>query len=280
MFVSSTGAHQIALVSMVGLLGARDDVSPVIGARVPGSKDGFPGPVYHSEDTIAQFRDPGGLALSPEYPDGFPFSKRRLYVADTGNHTIRQIRFGGSFEGCPQARVVETIAGAAGEAGRLDGIGRAARFNSPRGLVAGPDGSVYVADSGNHAIRRIASDGAVTTIAGELGVPGSDDGVAVRAHLNTPSGIDMNARGEIFITDTGNHVVRMITTEGMLVTIAGTAGVSGFADGVAALARFAGPVGLRVTPDGSLLIADTSNNVIRRYSVVSVPQPRRRSIRR
>jgi streptogramin lyase len=174
---------------------------------------------------------------------------------------------------------VETIAGRAGEAGSQDGVGAAARFNSPRGLASGPDGSVYIADSGNHAIRRIAPDGTVTTIAGELGVPGSDDGVARRAHLNTPSGIDVNAKGEIFIADTGNHAIRLITTDGRLVTIAGTPGVPGFADGYATSAKFAGPVGLRIAPDGSLLIADTSNNAIRRYSVVSTPQNRRRSVR-
>jgi hypothetical protein len=278
MFVASSGAHQIALVSMVGLLGNRDGSQLIGVANAPGATDG--------SEFIAQFRIPTGLTLSWDYAGDrpgllqpFPFQQRRLYVADTGNHTIRQIRFSSSAEFCPEARIIETIAGAAGEAGSTDGVGTAARFNSPRGLASGPDGSVYIADSGNHAIRRIAPGGTVTTIAGELGVPGSDDGVARGAHLNTPSGIDVNAKGEIFIADTGNHAIRLITTDGRLVTIAGTSGVPGFADGYATSAKFAGPVGLRIAPDGSLLIADTSNNVIRRYSVVSTPQNRRRSVR-
>jgi sugar lactone lactonase YvrE len=184
-----------------------------------------------------------------------------------------------SFENCPQSRQVETIAGSAGEAGARDGVGTTARFNNPRGLVAGPDGSVYVADSGNHAVRKIAPDGTVTTIAGVLGAPGSDDGVALTAHLNTPSGIDVDASGQIYIADTGNSTIRMITTDGRLVTIAGIPGVSGFADGAAASAKFAGPVGVRIAPDGSLLIAHTSNNAIRRYSLVTVPTDRARAVR-
>ncbi|MGH9421134.1 MAG: hypothetical protein ACRD3J_14250, partial [Thermoanaerobaculia bacterium] len=166
-----------------------------------------------------------------------------------------------------------------GQSGAQDGTGAAARFNSPRGIVAGPDGSVYVADSGNHAIRKIAADGTVTTVAGVLGAPGSDDGVALTAHLNTPSGIDIDASGQIYIADTGNSTIRMITTDGRLVTLAGIPGVSGFADGAAASAKFAGPVGVRIAPDGSLLIADTSNNAIRRYSVVTVPANRGRAVR-
>lgn len=279
MFVSSSGSQQLMLLSMAGSLAARDDVSPLIGlANVAGSRDGTAGYAY-SQANEAQFRTPTGLARSWIYADSYPFASRRLYIADTGNHTIRQIRFGGSFEACPQTRVVETIAGAAGQAGSQDGIGAAARFSSPRGLAAGPDGSVFVADSGNHAIRRIAPDRTVTTIAGELGVAGNDDGIARSAHLNTPSGIDVNAKGEIFIADTGNHVIRMITTDGRLVTLAGVSGVSGFADGVGSAARFAGPVGIRIAPDGSLLVADTSNNVIRRVSLVSVPDTRGHSVR-
>lgn len=80
----------------------------------------------------------------------------------------------------------------------------------------------------------------MTTIAGEPGVPGSEDGPARGAHLNTPSGIAVSARGEIFIADTLNHVIRMITTDGMLVTIAGAPGVSGFADGDGADASLGG----------------------------------------
>ncbi|HXH91766.1 MAG TPA: hypothetical protein VNN25_09305, partial [Thermoanaerobaculia bacterium] len=75
------------------------------------------------------------------------------------------------------------------------------------------------------------------------------------------------------------HTIRMITTDGRLITLAGVPGIAGFADGVASSARFAGPVGIRIAPDGSLLIADTSNNAIRRLSIISVPDTRERSVR-
>ncbi|MGZ7039623.1 MAG: NHL repeat-containing protein, partial [Thermoanaerobaculia bacterium] len=203
--------------------------------------------------------------------------ERKLFVADTGNHTIRRIGFGYSGEGCPQTSVVDTLAGMAGVAGSADGKGSAARFNSPRGIATAPDGSLIVADSGNHTIRRIDANGTVTTIAGVAGVAGSDDGPARTAHLNTPSGIDVNARGEIFVSDTSNHVIRMITTDGQLVTIAGLAGVAAHADGVGSAARFSGPVGIRVLENGTIIVADTSNYVIR---LLKPAAPRRRAARR
>jgi hypothetical protein len=249
MFVASSGFDQVALVSFVGILGNRDGHTILGMADTPGSHDG--------SELTALFDTPTGLARSPVY-DRSDLSSRALYIADTGNHTIRRVGFSYSFEGCPQATSVGTLAGMAGVAGSTDGKGSAARFNSPRGIVTAPDGSLYVADSGNHTIRRIATDGTVTTIAGEAGVPGSD-----AAHLNTPSGIDINARGEIFICDTGNHVIRMLTTDGQLVTLAGLAGVAGHADGVGSDARFSGPVGIRVLKEGALVVADTSNQVIR-----------------
>jgi streptogramin lyase len=162
-----------------------------------------------------------------------------------------------------------TFAGSTGVAGFADGAGTLARFNTPRGLATAPDGSILVADSSNHIIRRIDVDGNVTTIAGEPGVPGSNDGPARQAHLNQPSGIDVNARGEIFISDTGNHTIRKLTAEGMVITIAGAPGAAGFADGLSGESRLSGPVGIRVTPDGSIFVADTSNNVIRK--LVEVP---------
>ena len=258
MFIASTGSQQLVLVSLINLLGNRDS-EQVLG-----------------QERAGQTFRPTGLARSWAYPSFLLLNKRHLYVSDSDSDTIRKIDFNLSFEACPMLSVVSTFAGGAGLAGSQDGLGPAARFNAPRGLAAAPDGSVYVADSGNHTIRRITPDGVVTTVAGEAGVSGSNDGPALQAHLNTPSGIDVDAEGEIVIADTGNHVIRMLTSDGMLVTIAGAPGVAGFADGNGDQARFNGPVGLRITPDGSILIADTSNNLIRRFT----PHPnKRRAVR-
>ncbi len=116
-------------------------------------------------------------------------------------------------------------------------------------------------DAGNHTVRRITPAGVVTTIAGVPGVAGSDD-----THLNTPSGIDVNDKGEVFIVDTFNHAIRMLK-DGVLTTIAGQLGVSGFADGDAATAKLNAPVGLKIAPDGSIVIADTGNHVMRRLTL-------------
>ena len=254
MFIASSGGQQIALVSFWGILANRDGHDVLGAVQTAGAQDGFP--------FQALFNTPTGLARSKTY-DRTNLDQRKLFVADTGNHTIRRIGFTYSAEGCPRTSVVETIAGMAGVAGVADGKGNAARFNAPRGLVTALDGSLLVADSGNHTIRRIATDGTVTTIAGVAGVAGGDDGPARSAHLNTPSGIDVDARGNIFICDTGNHVIRMITADGQLVTIAGLAGVAAHADGIGSEARFSGPVGIRVLENGTIIVADTSNNVIR-----------------
>lgn len=242
-FYSSTGTNQLVLLHPNGQLAARDDWTTIVGG---------------STDT--PFDHPTGIARSKDVdePYGSIYLKRRVYVADSGSHTIRQIGWSLSFEACPQGRAVSTLAGSAGHPGYADGTGTAALFDTPRGIATGYDGSIYVSDSGNHVIRKITREGVVTTIAGTPGQPGADD-----THLNTPTGIDVDAAGTVYIVDTFNHAIRMLK-DGHLTTIAGQLGVSGFADGDAAAAKFNAPVGLRIAPDGTLVIADTGNNVIRR----------------
>jgi DNA-binding beta-propeller fold protein YncE len=258
-FISSSARHQLLLVTDLGsdAVYANRDSLPIIGFGEPGAVDG--------DSLIARFNSPGDVALSWNYGgSGSTFRTDALYVADTGNHAIRRIRYILSFEGCPQPVRVDTLAGGA-------------NFNAPRGVAAAPDGSVYVADTGNHTIRRIAPDGTVTTVAGESGVAGSNDGFAIDAHLNMPSGIDVNALGEVFIADTGNYTIRKLTLDGQLITIAGRAGAAGFVDGSARSARFSGIVGLRLVGD-VLYLADTANNAIRKLDL-SAPEPRRRAAR-
>jgi len=252
-FIASSGTEQVVLAAMDGSLASRDDWNPIIGTGKSGSTDGF--------ESAVQFHTPTGIARAMKANPG-SFPPWALYIADTGNHTIRKATHILSFEGCPQAWKFSTLAGSPGQPGSDDGVGSAARFNTPRGIAALPDGTLYVTDASNHTVRRIAPDGTVTTVAGVPGVAGSDD-----THLNTPSGIDVNDKGEVFIVDTFNHAIRMLTTDGKLITIAGQLGVSGFADGDAASARFNAPVGLKIAPDGSIVIADTGNNVIRRLTL-------------
>jgi hypothetical protein len=272
-FLSSSGAHQIFFVVDVGPsanLALRDDIYPVLGSGTAGNRDGL--------SNLAEFSFLGDIALSWNYGgQGFTSETDQLYIADTANHTIRRIRYGLSFEGCPQPRQVDTLAGLAGQAGSTDGPAPTARFNNPRGVASAPDGSVYVADTGNHTIRRIAADGTVTTVAGQAGVAGFRDGIATDALLSSPSGIDINERGEVFIADTGNFIVRKLTTDGRLITIAGTPNVAGYRDGAALKAQFSGAIGLRVV-DNAVYLADTANNVIRKLDLDAVIEPRRRAV--
>lgn len=256
---ASTGTNQLIMLHPNGQLSSRDDWIPILGTGQPGSAD-----ATLTNGIAAQFNHPTGIARSrdKDEPFGATHLKRKVYVADSGNHTIRRIEWILSFEACPQGRVVTTIAGVAGHHGFADGTGSGALFDTPRGVATAKDGSVYVSDSGNHVIRKITPDGLVTTVAGTPGVAGSDD-----THLNTPSGIDVDDNGNVFFVDTFNHAIRELTTEGKLITIAGTLGVSGFADGGAATAKFNAPVGLKIAPDGSIVIADTGNNVIRRLTL-------------
>lgn len=202
--------------------------------------------------------DGTGVAASFESPYGIAVdSAQDVYVADTLNHTVRKVS---------RAGVVSTVAGSLQRGGFSDGKGVSARFNYPVGVGLHTDGSLYVADAGNHAIRRISTDGEVTTVAGAPTRIGSLDGVAAGASFFTPSGLALAADGSVFVADTGNHVVRVITPDGMVKTIAGAAGRPGFIDGIGEGARLQSPFGIAVDAAGLVYIADTANHSIRRLS--------------
>lgn len=138
----------------------------------------------------------------------------------------------------------------------------------PGALAVDGAGRIYIADTDNHRIRRVESDGSLTTIAG-TGTPGAggDGGTATSAQLNQPSGIAVDGIGRVFVADTGNHRVRMIDESGRITTIAGT-GEPGFSgDGAAILVPLAAPHGVAVDGLGRLYIADTENHRIRRIDI-------------
>ena len=134
-----------------------------------------------------------------------------VYVADTGSHTIRKITLAG---------VVTTFAGKAGTPGATDGAGSLARFNVPTALAVDTIGNVYVADNGNHTIRKITSAGAVTTLAGTTGVSGNTDGPGSSAQFSYPQGIAVDGKGDLFISDAGT-TIRKITAAGVVTVLAG-----------------------------------------------------------
>jgi sugar lactone lactonase YvrE len=180
-----------------------------------------------------------------------------VYVADTGNHTIRRITSSG---------VVTTMAGLAESPGSTDGPGDVARFNSPRGLAADATGNIFVADTGNHIIRKVTPEGVVTTLAGLSGNRGSVDGTGSAARFTHPYGVAVDERGNVYVADMLNFTLRKITPSGVVTTLAGLAKARGSADGTGSLARFSNPEGVAVDREGNVYVADTSNQAIRRIT--------------
>jgi len=129
------------------------------------------------------------------------------------------------------ALLLSVFAGSTNGAGNIDGTGAAARFNYPNGVATDASGNVYVADYGNHTIRKITPAGVVTTLAGTAGTSGSADGTGAAARFSIPSGVATDASGNVYVTDNGNYTIRKITPAGEVTTLAGTAGVGGFHPG-------------------------------------------------
>ena len=228
------------------VFGDRSWVTVVAGEGVADVRDG-PSP-------LARFSDPFGVTIA---------SDGSIYVADAGRaQRVRRIAPDGT---------VTTVAG--GELGYLDGPASTARFDTPSGLAVDAAGGVLVADTGNNAIRRIAPDGSVTTVAGD-GIAGDRDGPAQQARFRGPTSIVIDARGRIIVADTYNDRIRAIHPDGTVSTIAGS-GTPGLFDGPAAVSAFDTPSGVAVDPALNIYVADFGNVAIRKISpdghVTSVP---------
>ena len=215
-----------------------NDVETVIGFG------GFAGAV-DGAGSLARFNEPYGIAAGP---DG------NIYVADTFNFTIRKITARG---------VASVLAGTAGAPGSTNGVASESRFGYPKGVTVAADGSVYVADTGNHTIRRIGTDGLVNTVGGLPGNAGSVDGVGTRARFNYPQSVAADAAGNVYVADTFNHTIRVILASGEVKTLAGSAGKAGSADGTGSKATFNLPAGIAFDGTNTLYVADSGNHVIR-----------------
>jgi sugar lactone lactonase YvrE len=191
------------------------------------------------------FSDPFGVAIAG---DG------TVYLSDAGeSNRIRRIAPDGT---------VTTLAG--GTEGFADGAGSAASFNTPSGLALDAAGNLYVADTSNNRIRKITSEGVVSTVAGD-GTAGYADGPAAQARFDGPIGITVDTKDNVFVADTYNDRIRKISPDGQVSTVAGRGG-PGYADGEAATALFDTPCGIVVTADGTLIVADTGNFRLRKIT--------------
>ena len=206
--------------------------------------------------SAALFYSPFGLTVA---------TNGNVYVADSGNNTIRKVT---------PAGVVTTLAGlASNNTGSTDGTGSAARFNGPANMAVDTNGNVYLADSGNNTIREVTPEGVVTTLAGLAGHAGSADGTNSAARFNLPYGVAMDSAGNLYVADTLNYTIRKVTPVGtnwVVTTLAGAAGVAGSADGTNSAARFNGPADTAVDTNGNVYVTDFNNDTIRKVTPAGV----------
>jgi hypothetical protein len=238
LFVADTGNHVVRQIDQTGFV-----TTLAGGPQVPGFAD--------NTGALARFDSPEGI-------DSDGLSPSSLFVADTGNHVIRRVTLGGD---------VTTGAGNPPRAGSADGTGAAAGFAGPAGVAIIGD-NVFLADTDNHTIRRVTSSGAVTTIAGSAGSPGSADGSGSAARFRFPGGI-ASLGGDLFVSDSENHSIRKVTPSGVVTTLAGNPGATGFADGTGTAARFNNPQGI-VALSGDLYVVDSGNHTIRKVTTAGV----------
>jgi streptogramin lyase len=236
-FVADTANDTVREISAAGV------VSTVIGAgNNRSNRDGT--------GAAAQFNSPHGVVVD---------LNGNVFVGDTSNNTIRKITPSG---------VVTTLAGSPGAEGTADGAGSAARFFHLTNLAIDANDNIYVADTGNHAIRKVTQSGVVTTFAGLPGPGnfGSTDGAGTAARFNQPFGIAVDADGYVYIGDLGNETIRKITPDGVVSTLAGTPGIIGSNNGTGAAAQFHNSLGVAVDSNKNVYVTDANNNLIRKIT--------------
>jgi sugar lactone lactonase YvrE len=206
--------------------------------------------------------DATGAAARFNNPRALAFDGGRLYVTDSRNNSVRTVDVASG--------AVTTLAGAALLSGTADGTGVAARFNRPNGLVTDGAGNLYIADMGNHTIRKIViATGAVTTVAGTAGAAGSTDATGAAARFNNPHGLAWDGAGALYVADAGNLTIRkVVVASGVVTTLAGTAGMRGSVNGTGAAALFSSPHELAFH-NGNLFVGDTRNSAVRQIVVAS-----------
>ena len=202
--------------------------------------------------TSASLYAPSGVALD---------SAANLYIADAGNNRVRKVT--------AATGVITTIAGT-GTAGYSGDNGAAvsATLNKPSAVLEGSTGNLYVLDTGNNVVRLLNTTGTITTIAGN-GTAGysGDSGPATSATLHTPYGLNIDSSGNLYIADSANNVVRMVSKAGIISTISGT-GTAGYSgdNGAAISATLDNPQGVTIDSQGNVYISDQSNNRVREVS--------------
>jgi len=209
-----------------------------------------------------------GVALF-YYPEGLAVGTNgNVYVVDNFENTVRKVTHIGT------NWAVKTIVGTAGVNGANDGTDQSAQLNEPSSIAIDSSNNLYVADSGNNTLRKISpsgSDWVVTTIAGTAGNTGAGDGTNGVAQFNYPSGIAVDAAGNVYVADTFNNTIREAVRNGtnwVVTTIAGNYQAYGSVDGTNLNAKFYYPSSITVDSAGNLYVADSGNSTLRKITPV------------
>jgi sugar lactone lactonase YvrE len=243
------------LRTAIGLVPARD-IGPVV-YDVAGS-----GRPFVQSVSAAMESNPKGVGDGPAEEITL-FAPYDLAIAPNGNVYFTENDTSRIRALTPDG-MVRTVAGGLTR-GYVDGKGAKALFNLPMGLALLPNGDLVVADCWNHVIRKVTLDGEVTTLAG-TGFMGNANGIATKASFNSPNGVATDPAGNVYVADTGNNLIRKITPDGKVTTLAGQGDI-GLLDGYGTKCLFNKPTGVTYDPrDGGLYIADMSNQSIRKYS--------------
>ncbi len=238
LYIADTANHRVRKVTASGT------ITTAAGTGAPGySGDGGPG-------VKAQLNSPAGLTAD---------SDGNVYIADSGNDRIRKL--------LPDGTLI-TIAGNGNASFFGDGgPSNSASLHNPRGIYSAGGGHIYIADTGNQRIRELLPNGIITTVAGNGGQgPGGDGGPATAAQLNQPTGVTLDASGNIYIADQGNNRVRVVTPDGTISTFAGSAAYGLGDGGSATAAELNAPASVAVDPTGNVYVADSGNNRVREIS--------------
>src|SRR5438477_630146 len=218
-------------------------IRKIIPTEVVSTFAGLPGTSGYVDPpgTAARFRFPRWLTVG---------ALDNVYVGDTFNFVVRKIT--------PNAVVSSVVTMPANGAGEV------------RGVAMDSSGNIYTADQPHHTIRKITPEGTATIFAGLNDTPGSANGTGSVARFNFPTGLAVDAAGNVYVADSGNNTIRKITPAAKVTTFAGSAGLLGSADGTGTAARFDDPFGVAVDHSGNIFVTDTVNNTIRKITPARV----------
>lgn len=244
-YVTDTANNTIRKITTAGV------VSTLAGkaSNGPGVTDGT--------GSAALFSSPSGITVD---------SSGNLFITDAANNSIRKIT---------QAGVVTTVAGTPPNAGSADGTGVGVTFDQPLGIAVDSSGNIYVADSQNDMIRKIVPGTTVTvsTLAGEADSQGSADGKGPLARFKNPRGVAIDSSGNLYVTDTGNSVIRKVAPDGTVTTLAGTPLDFASSAGTGPAALFDIPTGIAVDGSGNLYVSDELGYTISKGSQATAAAP-------